>query len=416
MWQDRRLSEGPSVQSMRCRKPTAGATIEIACELFYNGIFLWERTFMLEIRGVTKSFGDHSVLKAVSLEVKDGEFFSLLGPSGCGKTTLLRIIAGVETPTQGEVIFKGQKWNALPPQKRHVHMVFQRYALFPHLSVYENVAFGLRIRKKSELEIRSRVEEILELVQLKGYEDRSVTTLSGGQQQRVAVARAVVNRPSILLLDEPLSALDLKLRQQMQHELRALQKKLGITFIYVTHDQEEAMNLSDRLAVLNLGQMEQVGTPQELYEAPETPFVSTFVGSTNDFLGQVESVTETGEAVVRLEGVASGPQKKWIFRSKKLLNVGDRVRCFVRPEKIRLLKSPPSNKENDLDVVVEDLVYMGPMTLIRARTKSQGPLFAGRELVVLQPNSASTLKKAFHPGDRAYAAWVPTDGWAYPHA
>ena len=236
---------------------------------------------ILSLRGIRKSFGDAEVLKGISLDVKQGEFITLLGSSGCGKTTTLRIIAGLEQPDEGQVILEGKDVTREEPHKRDVNTVFQSYALFPHMDVASNVAYGLKIRKVPKEEQKKRVKEVLQLVQLEGFGKRKPSELSGGQRQRVAIARAIVNNPRVLLLDEPLGALDLQLRRQMQLELKRLQKKLGITFIYITHDQEEAINMSDRIVVMNAGSFEQVGTPDEVYHHPRTSFVAKFVGSAN---------------------------------------------------------------------------------------------------------------------------------------
>ncbi|MBR4888378.1 MAG: spermidine/putrescine ABC transporter ATP-binding protein, partial [Clostridia bacterium] len=228
---------------------------------------------VIELRGVTKEFDGEVILSNLDLNIRDKEFITFLGPSGCGKTTTLRIIAGFLTPDQGDVIFDGEKINDLPAYKRNVNTIFQRYALFPNYNVFDNVAYGLRVQKVPKAEIKERVTEILRLVNLEGFEKRSVTKLSGGQQQRVAIARAVVNRPKVLLLDEPLAALDLKLRKDMQRELKNIQKQLGITFIFVTHDQEEALSMSDTVVVMNEGVIQQVGTPKDIYNEPENAFV-----------------------------------------------------------------------------------------------------------------------------------------------
>ena len=235
----------------------------------------------VELRSATKVFGEVTALKAVSLEIQDGEFFSLLGPSGCGKTTSLRLIAGFELPTEGEVLIGGQPMGVTPAFQRPVNTVFQNYALFPHMTVFENVAFGLEMRHVPKSELGKHVSDALDMVRLPGLEKRRPKQLSGGQQQRVALARALVNRPKVLLLDEPLGALDLKLRQQMQIELKAIQQQVGVTFVFVTHDQEEALTMSDRLAVFNQGRIEQLGTPAEVYERPLSPFVAGFVGTSN---------------------------------------------------------------------------------------------------------------------------------------
>ena len=236
---------------------------------------------LIELRNISKSFDGEQILKSINLDIHKKEFITLLGPSGCGKTTTLRIIAGFVTPDEGEVIFEGKKINDLPPHKRNVNTVFQRYALFPHLNVYENIAFGLRLAKTPDEEIRSRVSEMLSLVNLRGFEKRDVTSLSGGQQQRVAIARALINRPEVLLLDEPLGALDLKLRKDMQVELKRMQRETGITFIYVTHDQEEALSMSDTVVVMANGSIQQIGTPEKIYNEPENAFVADFIGESN---------------------------------------------------------------------------------------------------------------------------------------
>jgi len=238
---------------------------------------------LIELRNISKSFDGEAVLRGIDLDIHDGEFMTLLGPSGCGKTTTLRIIAGFVTADEGEVHFDGQIINDLPPHKRQVNTVFQRYALFPHLNVYENVAFGLRLKKPKlkETDIREQVEAMLKLVNLKGFEKRNISTLSGGQQQRVAIARALVNKPRVLLLDEPLGALDLKLRKDMQKELKGIQKQTGITFIYVTHDQEEALTMSDTVVVMADGKIQQIGTPVDVYNEPENAFVADFIGESN---------------------------------------------------------------------------------------------------------------------------------------
>ncbi len=236
---------------------------------------------IIELKGVSKSFDGETVLDSINLDIYDNEFITLLGPSGCGKTTTLRIIGGFETPDAGRVFFDGKDITDVPPYKRRVNTVFQRYALFPHLNVYENIAFGLRVAKVADAEISERVKEMLALVNLRGFERRHVTTLSGGQQQRVAIARALINKPRVLLLDEPLAALDLKLRKDMQNELKGIQQKTGITFIYVTHDQEEALSMSDTVVVMNAGSIIQIGTPTDIYNEPTNAYVADFIGESN---------------------------------------------------------------------------------------------------------------------------------------
>src|SRR5213592_3898897 len=280
--------------------------------------------------GVSKRFGKHPAVDDVTLEIGEGEFFSLLGPSGCGKTTKLRMVAGFELPDAGRIVLKGNDVTEVPANRRPVNMVFQQYALFPHMSVYDNVAFGLKVKRVPRAEHGERVQEMLRVVSLEGLDRRRARQLSGGQQQRVALARALVNRPAALLLDEPLGALDVKLRKQMQLELKRIQTELGTTFVYVTHDQEEALTMSDRIAVMNSGDVEQVGDPKEIYEHPRTPFVADFIGSLNAFDLRIDELAD-GLAVMRVnEGerlvVPVGPGQ----------GVGDMLRVAVRPERVRI--------------------------------------------------------------------------------
>ena len=250
---------------------------------------------LIELKHITKAFEDNVVLDDFSLTVNENEFITLLGPSGCGKTTTLRIVGGFETPDDGEVFFEGRDITEMPPNKRHINTVFQKYALFPHMNVGENIAFGLRISGKSDAYIRDKVKYVLKLVNLEGYQNRKIESLSGGQQQRIAMARAIVNEPKVLLLDEPLGALDLKLRQDMQYELIRLKNELGITFIYVTHDQEEALTMSDKVVVMNGGYIQQMGTPEEIYNEPENAFVADFIGDSN-----IIDATMVEDRVVRI--------------------------------------------------------------------------------------------------------------------
>ena len=240
-----------------------------------------EDTHLIELNGITKTFGDTKALDNVSLYIRKREFITLLGPSGCGKTTMLRIIGGFEYPDEGQVLFEGRDIAAVPPYKRRVNTVFQKYALFPHLNVFDNIAFGLRLKKMPKAEIAERVHRMLKLVNLEGFEKRSVDAMSGGQQQRIAIARALVNEPEVLLLDEPLGALDLKLRKEMQIELKQMQQQLGITFVYVTHDQEEALTMSDTIAVMQGGRIQQIGDPKRIYDEPKNAFVAAFIGESN---------------------------------------------------------------------------------------------------------------------------------------
>ena len=315
------------------------------------------------VSNVSKSFGAFSALKDVSLEIRKGEFFSLLGPSGCGKTTLLRVVAGFEDPDSGIVSIDGTDVSGLPPDKRHCNTVFQSYALFPHLSVFENVAFPLRIKKTPNRLIKELVFKHLTLVQLEAHADKKPSQLSGGQKQRVAIARALINEPSVLLLDEPLSALDAKLRQHMLMELDAIHDKVGITFIYVTHDQQEALSVSDRIAVMNSGLVLQVGSPQQIYENPATEFVARFIGETNIFQGAVLSRAGTLN-VMDAEGFG-----EILVDDETPVSVGDRIIATIRPEKIRISNDKPSGANlNIVRGVVEEPVYSGFQTkyIVRA--------------------------------------------------
>lgn len=285
---------------------------------------------LLQFQQVSLNYDAQSVLNGFDLNVRDGEFFTLLGPSGCGKTTVLRLIAGLETPTEGRILLDGKSIVELPAERRPINTVFQSFALFPHLNVYDNVAFGLRMAKIPRTEIDSRVKEALVMVQLEGYARRKPAQLSGGQKQRVAIARAVVNRPRLLLLDESLSSLDAKLRQQMQIELKRLQRQLGITFIYVTHDQEEALSMSDRVVVMHNGQAQQVGAPRELYEAPVSEFVARFVGEINVFEARVEALLDNNRYRVHFGDAARE------ILSAIPLSVGDTVKVLLRPEDLRI--------------------------------------------------------------------------------
>ena len=298
---------------------------------------------------VDKSYDDNKVVKNLNLEIQEGEFLTMLGPSGCGKTTTLRMIAGFETVTKGSILLEGENVADKKPNERNVNTVFQSYALFPHMTIYENVAYGLTIKKVKKDEIKKRVTQMLELVQLSGYEKRYPKQLSGGQKQRVAIARALINKPKVLLLDEPLGALDLQLRKQMQQELKQLQKSLGITFVYVTHDQEEALTMSDRIGIMHEGVLEQLATPSEIYEHPATRFVATFIGETNLFDGMAASVS--GDQVT--VNVEYGSIKA----VGKDFKVGELVAVSVRPE--RILTSEVAVDGFTLCGVVKDHIYIG---------------------------------------------------------
>ena len=304
---------------------------------------------IVQLEGVNKYFGKNHVVKNLNLSVEEGEFLTLLGSSGCGKTTTLRMIAGFEEPTSGSILVEGQAVEEKEPFERNVNTVFQSYALFPHKTIYDNVAYGLKMKKVPKTEIARRVKEIMALVQLTGFEERYPSQLSGGQKQRVAIARALINRPRVLLLDEPLGALDLKLRKQMQLELKRLQRKLNITFIYVTHDQEEALTMSDRIAVMHDGILDQLGTPEEIYEQPRTKFVATFIGETNIFEGNIKELA-MGRVAVRIEnGVIRGCG--YGFSRNEYITVS------VRPEKMKFSAAPV--KGFQLEAQVKDYVYAG---------------------------------------------------------
>lgn len=309
---------------------------------------LWKVGVILEnivnLKDIEVVFEDgERILKKISLDIKDKEFVTFLGPSGCGKTTTLRIIGGFLEPTSGDVFFEGKRINGLPPYKRNVNTVFQRYALFPHLNVYENIAFGLRVKKLPDKEVVKRVGEMLELVNLKGFEKRSVSRLSGGQQQRVAIARALVNRPKVLLLDEPLGALDLKLRKEMQTELRKIQQALELTFAYVTHDQEEALTMSDTVVVMNNGNIQQIGSPTDIYNEPVNAFVADFIGESNIINGVMPEDCVAEFSGHRFECVDKGFAKN------------EKVDVVIRPEDIKIV--PPENAK--LTGIVESVVFKG---------------------------------------------------------
>ncbi len=346
---------------------------------------------IIELHNLSKTYGDNKVLDNLSLDIKKNEFLTLLGPSGCGKTTTLKIIAGFENADDGKVLFEGKEINNLQPYERQVNTVFQKYALFPHMNIYENIAFGLKIKKLPKQEIDKKVKEMLKLVALEGYENRSVDSLSGGQQQRIAIARALVNEPKVLLLDEPLGALDLKLRQEMQIELKRMQQKLGITFIFVTHDQEEALSMSDTIIVMNKGKIQQMGSPEDIYNEPANKFVAKFIGESNIISGTMLEdykvkfydfiftcvdkgfkANEKVDIVIRPEDIEMIPKEKanitgivtsvvfkgvhyeilvkshnttWKIHSTKNANIGDEIGLTFTPESIHIMKSEDGNNE-----------------------------------------------------------------------
>lgn len=364
--------------------------------------------FDVTVRDVSRAYGNFKALDNVSIDIRKGEFFSLLGPSGCGKTTLLRIIAGFDSPDAGTVLLDGKNILPLPPEKRQVNTVFQSYALFPHLSVHENIAFPLRLKKLPHATIEERVREYVHLVQLDDHISKKPAMLSGGQKQRVAIARALINEPSVLLLDEPLSALDAKLRQNLLVELDHLHDQVGITFIYVTHDQSEALSVSDRIAVMNQGKILQVGSPYEIYESPATDFVARFIGETNLFQAVVtQCVPFQDNYMTTLNIPELG--KNITVTDYDLLPVGQRVSFTVRPEKLKITSERPFRSGKDLNVfagVVEEPVYSG------FHSKYYVRLHQGTLVKVIQQH-ANYLDEgpAISWKDDVYVSWSAEDGY-----
>jgi len=371
-------------------------------------------TPVIAVERISKRYGDFVAVDDASFEIRRGEFFSMLGPSGCGKTTMLRMIAGFETVTAGVLRLDGVDVSGVPPYRRAVNTVFQNYALFPHLTVFENVAFGPRIRGLARGDVDRRVKQMLDVVRLGDFAGRKPSQLSGGQRQRVALARALVNDPSALLLDEPLSALDLELRRQMQLELKRIQREVGITFVFVTHDQEEAITMSDRIVVMRGGRLEQVGTPQEIYDAPESAFVARFIGIANLLPVTVERVA--GErATVRLAGDRRGEAPTGSCR----FAAGDPAILMVRPERLEPLTTDPGADLVALPVTCTDLVFQGAVLRCALRDAARNELIAHVEATRHDPalRTGASLWLAWAPGaalllhpDRALAAGDPTDG------
>ena len=350
---------------------------------------------IVAIRGVTKRFGtDEPAVDSVDLEIPEGELFALLGPSGCGKTTLLRMLAGFETPSAGEIRIDGMDVAGLPPNRRPVNMVFQSYAVFPHMSVFDNVAYGLKVAGVAAAERRERVREALGLVRLDGFETRKPDRLSGGQRQRVALARALVKRPRVLLLDEPLSALDAKLREAMRLELVNLRIAVGITFVFVTHDQDEALSMADRIAVMERGRIRQVADPATLYEHPNCRFVADFIGKVNLFEGTVGE-TRGGEVVLNIEGLGT-------LTAPHPEPVRGEIGVAVRPEKVRLSDTPPRDAAFAFEATVEDFAYYGSETHLFLVTDG------GVQLCATVPNTDRGPGRAKR-GSRRFVSWRPAD-------
>lgn len=363
----------------------------------------------LEFKNISKEFGTFKALNNISFSVNQGEFFSLLGPSGCGKTTLLRILAGFEQPDSGSILLNGEEITHLPPNKRPVNTVFQNYALFPHLTIWENIAFGLKVAKQPSHIIKKEVGAMLDLIQMQECANKKPDQISGGQKQRVAIARALINKPRVLLLDEPLAALDLKLRQKMLLELDLIHDEVGITFLFVTHDQTEAMAVSDRIAVLHHGRVEQIGTPIELYESPKSSFVAAFIGDTNFLDGTVaekvavEPSLTPNYSLLTLQGFPNV-----LCYNDKQLSVGDLVHLSVRPEKIHISKDSPSNTaslHNLFSGIIQDVVYKGDHTNFWVSIE-------GYRIAVTQQHNRILLDQTpIRWGDKVWIWWHADDGF-----
>ncbi|MBI9088134.1 MAG: spermidine/putrescine ABC transporter ATP-binding protein PotA [Desulfobacterium sp.] len=357
---------------------------------------------VVSLQNVSKTFENHVVIDKLSLDVFKGEFLTLLGPSGCGKTTVLRIIAGLETCDQGGIHIDGKDHTHVPACDRDVNTVFQSYALFPHMTVFDNIAFGLKLKKTKPGEIKQRVEETLALVKLSGLGHRRIQQLSGGQQQRVAIARAIVNQPLILLLDEPLSALDYKLRKEMRLELRQLHRKLGITFVFVTHDQEEALTLSDRVVVMNNGAIEQIGPPKEIYEEPLNRFVAEFVGESNLF--DAEVIKTWGETMdIRVQGVLK------TVKNRRGFQAGQRVKVLLRPEDMTVESGKQACLPGSFPGRVEEMIYKGTTVELIIRLED------GKQVVVLEFFNEDAEDISYDMGEGVCVSWI--DGWevVLPH-
>jgi ABC-type Fe3+/spermidine/putrescine transport system ATPase subunit len=359
---------------------------------------------MLELEKVRKKLGSRWILEDVSLRIEPGEFFAILGPSGCGKTTLLRAIAGLETIDQGAMRFAGRSLQGVEPHERPFHLVFQKYALFPHLNVAENVGFGLRFKGQTKAERERRIAAALGLVHLSGFEKRRIDSLSGGQAQRVALARSLVLEPKVLLLDEPMAALDPQIRHKMQLELKELQRRVGITFVIVTHDQDEALILADRIAVMHRGRIEQCGPARHIYARPETAFVAHFVGEMNEVAGAVEKV-QNDFVVVKTELSDHSLSVAHARDCHPPLRVGNKVKLLVRPEHIKLADAPENPNDISLSVIVENVTFQGPLSRVFLRVEPRGSL----RWSALTMGHGSNLTDTLLPGQRLCASFRPTD-------
>ena len=356
----------------------------------------------IEIIDVSKSFGEVAALRHVSLSIYQGEFFSLLGASGCGKTTLLRILAGFEKPTEGKILIDGIDVTHWPPYKRPVNMMFQSYALFPHMNVYENVAFGLQFDNLPEDELRERVDHVLDLVQMSALRNRRPNQLSGGQQQRVALARSLAKQPKLLLLDEPLGALDRKLREETQFELVNIQEMVGVTFVMVTHDQEEALTMSSRLCVLREGEISQTGMPRELYEFPNSRYVADFIGTANVIEGIITEKTRKDEFVFESQEIG----EKAIVTFSTDIALGSHIAIAIRPEKIYIGKAPPDKPKqmNLIKGIVQEIAYLGDMSIYHVELPS------GKIIQASMPNFYRLTERDFTWEDEVYVGWRPENG------
>jgi len=362
---------------------------------------------VVEIDHVTKRFSDYAAVTEADFSIAAGEFFSLLGPSGCGKTTTLRMIAGFEIPTEGAIRLEGVDVSRVPPHKRNVNTVFQHYALFPHMSVWDNVAYGPRSRKIDKAlgkgSVRRRVDELLEIVRLTDFAERRPAQLSGGQQQRVALARALVNYPSALLLDEPLGALDLKLRHAMQFELKRIQREVGITFVYVTHDQEEALTMSDRIAVMNAGNVDQIGSPTEIYDRPATVFVASFIGQANLWAGRQTGRTNRDFVEVDVLGTTLKARP-----GDTTIEPGGHATLMVRPERVRVSVDVPSGDVATVGATVKDLTFQGPVVRLMMAAPDDSTIIAH-----VGPEQDLPMLR---PGDGVHVSWAPDASLVLPAA